>query len=266
MTPSHRSERAVNAQSSPPDTPLHFCQCRECIHECGTALDFAESLDDQLGCWLNATMYNRHRREEVLRRGLEHVNLDGNGQPISEVPLLNSSRGLAPSPELNRTSIPAAKATPIIQSQDPSPSITDLDHLRSKIHHHVHSLSLRGPLKFAGYPTIDGPYVRPDEDGLVVINSGPQMLEPRHPSNRSLLAFQNDLIVLLKEARAIETHSVGEIIKEKEALVQRIYRELDRVDDFKEKEWERQRNGADDEDSDTFVNTGRLITPHHVYV
>jgi hypothetical protein len=211
-------------------------------------------------------MYNRHRREEVLRRGLEHVNLDGNGQLISEVPLLNSSRGLAPSPELNRTSIPAAKATPIIQSQDPSPSITDLDHLRSKIHHHVHSLSLRGPLKFAGYPTIDGPYVRPDEDGLVVINSGPQMLEPRHPSNRSLLAFQNDLIVLLKEARAIETHSVGEIIKEKEALVQRIYRELDRVDDFKEKEWERQRNGADDEDSDTFVNTGRLITPHHVYV
>jgi hypothetical protein len=111
-----------------------------------------------------------------------------------------------------------AKATPIIQSQDPSISIADLDHLRSKIHHHVHSLLLKGPLKFVGYPTIDGPYVHPDEDGLLAINSGPQMLEPHHPMNQSLLTFQNDLIMLMKEACTIETHSIGEITKEKRSL------------------------------------------------
>jgi hypothetical protein len=98
------------------------------------------------------------------------------------------------------------------------------------------SLLLKGPLKFVGYPMIDGPYVCPDEDGLLAINSGLHMLEPHHPMNQSFLAFQNDLIMLMKEACAIEIHSVGEITKEKEVLVQRIYRELDHADDFKEKE------------------------------
>ncbi|KAG1877162.1 hypothetical protein C8R48DRAFT_768709 [Suillus tomentosus] len=185
-------------------------------------------------------MYHRHKREEVLRRGLDHVNLNENGQSIDQVPLPKSSRSLASSPELNRTSIPAAKDTPIILSPDSSTSVTDLDHLHSKIHHRVHSLSLKGPLKFARYPTIDGPYVCPDEDDLLAINSGPHMLESRHPTNQLLLAFQNDLIMLMKEAHAIETHSIAEITKEKEFLVQCIYRELNRADDFREKEWERQ--------------------------
>ncbi|KAG1848577.1 hypothetical protein C8R48DRAFT_562500, partial [Suillus tomentosus] len=61
------------------------------------------------------------------------------------------------------------------------------------------------------------------------------------PTNQPLLTLQNNLTMSMKEALEIETHNVGEIAKEKDALIQRIVRELDRADDLKEKEWERQR-------------------------
>jgi hypothetical protein len=102
--------------------------------------------------------------------------------------------------------------------------------------------------------------VRLDHGDLLAANSGLQPLEPRHPMNQSLLTFQNNLIMSMKEVLEIKTHNVEEIVKEKDALIKRIVRELDRVDDFKEKEWERQRKGDNDEDSDTYVNTGRFST------
>ncbi|KAG1854918.1 hypothetical protein F4604DRAFT_1685922 [Suillus subluteus] len=126
-----------------------------------------------------------HKREETLLRELDHANLDENGQPIDEVLLQNSPHGLASPVELTLTGnhVTMANTKPIIHDQS------------------QHSLSLKGPLKFAGHPTIDGPY--------------------------------------------------------------RIVRELDRVDDFKEKEWERQRRGENDEDSDTsvFQRATRFLAP-----
>jgi hypothetical protein len=122
-------------------------------------------------------------------------------------------------------------------------------------------------LQFGGHPTVDGAYVRRDEDTLLDVNSGPHMLEPRDPRNQSLLTFENDLTMLMKEALAIETLSIGDIAEERDAIVQRIIRELDRVDDFKEKEWERQQKleGDNNEDSDTYVNTGHFLTYNIVY-
>jgi hypothetical protein len=108
--------------------------------------------------------------------------------------------------------------------------------------------------------------VRPDQDDLLAVNCGPQALEPRHPMNQPLLTFQNNLTMSMKEALEIKTHNVEEIAKEKDVLIQRIVRELDRADDFKEKEWERQRKGNNDEDSETFINTGRFSTQSIVYI
>ncbi|KAG2739124.1 hypothetical protein P692DRAFT_20823089 [Suillus brevipes Sb2] len=200
-------------------------------------------------------MYYRHKREETLLRELDHANLDENGKPIDEVLLQNSPHGLASSVELTLTGnhVTTADTKPIIHDQSQHPSIADLDHLRSRINHYVYSLSLKGPLKFAGHPTIDGPYVRLDQDDLLAVNSGLHALDPRHPRNQSLLTFQNNLTMSMKEALEIETHRVGKITEEKDALIKRIVRELDRIDDFKEKEWERQRRGENDEDSDTSV-------------
>jgi hypothetical protein len=167
--------------------------------------------------------------------------LDENGQLIDDVLLLNSCHGLASPVELTLTGhhVTTAITRPIFHGQSEHPSITDLDHLRSRINHYVYSLSLKGPLKFAGHPTIDGPYVRLDQDDLLTINSGLQPLEPRHPMNQSLLTFQNNLTMSMKEALEIKTNNVKEIAKEKDTLIKRIMRELDCVDDFKEKEWER---------------------------
>jgi hypothetical protein len=254
---------AVNAQPSPHDTsPLHICQCRQCVCEQEMDSNFPESHDVRPGCWLNATMYYRHKREETLLRELDHANLDKNGQPIDEVLLQNSPHGLASPVELTLTGnhVTTADTKAIIRDQSQHPSIADLDHLRSRINRYVYSLSLKGPLKFAGHPTIDGPYIRLDHDDLLAVNSGLHALDPRHPLNQSLLAFQNNLTMSMKEALEIETHRVGKITEEKDALIKRIVRELDRIDDFKEKEWERQRKGDNDEDSDTYVNTGRFST------
>ncbi|KAG1839802.1 hypothetical protein F4604DRAFT_1691074 [Suillus subluteus] len=206
-----------------------------------------------------------HKREETLLRELDHANLDENGQPIDEVLLQNSPHGLASPVELTLTGnhVTTANTKPIIHDQSQHSSIVDLDHLRSRINRYVYSLSLKGPLKFAGHPTIDGPYVRLDQDDILAVNSGLQALEPRHPINQSLLTFQNNLIMSMKETLEIETHRVGEIAEEKDALIKRIVRELDRIDDFKEKEWERQRRGENDEDSDTsvFQRTTRFLAP-----
>ncbi|KAG1786748.1 uncharacterized protein HD556DRAFT_1313240 [Suillus plorans] len=67
----------------------------------------------------------------------------------------------------------------------------------------------------------------------------------------------------MKEALEIETHNVGEIMKEKDALIQRIVRELNRANDLKEKEWERQQKGDNDEDSDMFINTDPYFNAPH---
>ncbi|KIK38450.1 hypothetical protein CY34DRAFT_108662 [Suillus luteus UH-Slu-Lm8-n1] len=190
---------AINTRPSPHDidtSSFYFCQCRQCVQEDqGTVSDFAEFHDVKPGCWQNASMYYRHKREETLLRELDRANL--------------------------------------------------------------------GPLKFVGHPTIDGPYVRLDPDDLLAVNSGPQALEPRHPMNQPLLALQNNLTMSMKDALGIETRGVGEIVKEKDALIQRIVRELDRADDLKEKEWERQRKGDNDEDSETFVNTDPYFNAPH---
>jgi hypothetical protein len=207
-------------------------------------------------------MYYRHKREETLRRELDRANLGENGQPI-ENPTPNSPRGFASSVNLTGNHVTAANARSVVQSQHPS--ITDLHHLRSRISHFVYNFSFKGPLKFVGHPTIDGPYVRLDPDDLLAVNSGPQALEPRHLMNQPLLALQNNLTMSMKEALGVETHGVGEIMTEKDALIQRIVRELDRADDLKEKEWERQRKGDNNEDSDTFVNTGLFFLQSIVY-
>jgi hypothetical protein len=187
-------------------------------------------------------MYYRHKREETLLCELDRSNLDENGQLIDDVLLLNSCHGLASPVELTLTGhhVTTAITRPIFHGQSEHPSITDLDHLRSRINHYVYSLSLKGPLKFTGHPTIDGPYMCLDQDDFLEVNIGLQALEPHHPTNQSLLTFQNNLTMSMKEALEIETHNIGEIMKEKDALIKRIMRELDRIDDFKEKEWERQ--------------------------
>jgi hypothetical protein len=105
-----------------------------------------------------------------------------------------------------------------------------------------------------------------DQDDFLEVNIGLQALEPHHPTNQSLLTFQNNLTMSMKEALEIETHNIGEIMKEKDALIKRIMRELDRIDDFKEKEWERQRKGDNEEDSDTYINTGQFFTQCIIYI
>ncbi|GAA5824113.1 hypothetical protein JCM11251_001527 [Rhodosporidiobolus azoricus] len=68
-------------------------------------------------------------------------------------------------------------------------------------------------------------------------------------SNASLLAYEDFLVSLLSDIDAVESYGDSSIRQTRKALVKRVEAELKRLDELKEREWERQSSTSGSEDS-----------------
>ncbi|KAH7904906.1 hypothetical protein BJ138DRAFT_1130755 [Hygrophoropsis aurantiaca] len=123
-------------------------------------------------------------------------------------------------------------------------SKTDLQHICSNINSRVLSFYPPRRLVFARQPMIDTPFLRRPLEQLSEINRGQFALHPGDPANAPILALENDLVRWLGDIDAIPSFGNSAIVAQRRDLSDRIFRELDRMDDFKEQEWERQRRGG----------------------
>ncbi|GAA5899212.1 hypothetical protein JCM6882_009285 [Rhodosporidiobolus microsporus] len=64
-------------------------------------------------------------------------------------------------------------------------------------------------------------------------------------SNAPLLAYEDALVSLLSQIDAVESHGDADVRRARKDLVKRVEGELKRLDEVKEREWERQSSGSD---------------------
>ncbi|GAA5824077.1 hypothetical protein JCM11251_001512 [Rhodosporidiobolus azoricus] len=152
---------------------------------------------------------------------------------------LTLSRSTSPSLSVKSPFLPAQKPSPSAREASPAPS--DISHI-----------SLSSDSSSAVATDSDGESASSSSDrdaSLATLSTlTPSFDAPFTSSNASLLAYGDFLVSLLSDIDAVESYGDSSIRQTRKALVKRVEAELKRLDDLKEREWERQSSMSGSED------------------
>ena len=116
----------------------------------------------------------------------------------------------------------------------------DLDHIRKTLSVH-RSLLSGSSLVFTSDPRQGGEYQRSPPNSMTAANVEPFALVPAHPSNVSILTYENTLHDMVNWLRRFPTTNDQRLEDVRASLLKESYQGLDRIQSQKELEWNRQR-------------------------
>lgn len=117
----------------------------------------------------------------------------------------------------------------------------DLQHVRDQFVQANLAYSAHGRLAFVHNPGAAGRYKR--QEGATGINNGLHALSLRDPMNLAYLRQETTLHELIDQLDAVQSYGQNDLRDQRKGLVNKIKLEIDRLDRFKEDQWEEQRSG-----------------------
>ncbi|TFY82685.1 hypothetical protein EWM64_g1325 [Hericium alpestre] len=117
-------------------------------------------------------------------------------------------------------------------------ALRDLEYLQATLLKTIARISPpKDRLVFVQDPAAGKPYARRSEEGLREVNAGPNKLAPRNPMNAYIIAIENELAVLLHTVEGIRCYDDALATIRRDFIIRVAMRELDRLDQIKEAEW-----------------------------